>query len=392
MPLRTVIVLDKFKGRVACRAVARRRRVLIVPEKFKGTLTAQAAAAAMAAGWRKARPGDRVETLPMSDGGDGFGAVLGELMGAREEFTQTVNAAHQPTLASWWHVKTSKTAIIDSAEIIGLAMLPAGKFHPFQLDSYGLGKVMQAAVRAGTTRGIVGIGGSATNDGGFGMARALGWKFFNQSWDELTEWWQLRELTRIRPPAQSLDWKLTVAVDVGNPLLGRNGCSRIYGPQKGLRSQDLALAERCLARLSEVLKAQHKIGDAKMPGAGAAGGLGYGLMTFAGARMESGFEIFARIARLDHRIRKADLVLTGEGRIDGQTYMGKGVGQIARRCRKWGVPCLALAGIILEPARARQLFARARALTEITDLARAQSEAARHLRQLAVEMARVFVK
>jgi glycerate 2-kinase len=366
--------------------------VLIVPDKFKGTLTAHAAALAIAAGWRKVRPGDHLELLPMSDGGDGFGAVLGGLMAGREKITQTVDAAHRPVPGKWWRDESGKTAIIDSAGIIGLAMLPPGRFHPFQLDSFGLGKIMQAAVEAGATRGIIGIGGSATNDGGFGMARALGWKFFNQDWDELTEWWQLHELSRVRPPERLLDWKVTVAVDVGNPLLGRKGCSRIYGPQKGLRTGDFALAEKCLARLSVVLKAQHKIGDAKKSGAGAAGGLGFGLMVFAGAKMVSGFEIFARVARLDQRIRKADLVLTGEGRIDHQTYMGKGVGQIARRCRRWGVPCIALAGIVQDPARARRCFAQTRALAEITDPERAQSEAANHLERLAAQMAKADAK
>jgi glycerate 2-kinase len=367
-------------------------RILIVPDKFKGTLTAHAAAAAIADGWRKARPGDRLELLPMSDGGDGFGVVLGELLGARQEFTPTVNAAHQPVRGGWWRVKPGKTAIIDSAGIIGLAMLPKGKFHPFQLDSFGLGEVMKAAVTTGAKNGYIGIGGSATNDGGFGMARALGWKFFNQEWDELTEWWRLHELAKVRPPASPLDWKIQVAVDVGNPLLGAKGCSRIYGPQKGLRPQDFALAEKCLARLAAVLKAQHKIGGATTPGAGAAGGLGFGLTAFAGARMESGFEMFAELAGLDKRIRQADLVITGEGRVDGQTYMGKGVGQVARRCAGLRVPCLALAGDVLEPARARRLFAHARALTEITTPAKAQSGAGRHLERLACEMAKSFAK
>jgi glycerate 2-kinase len=367
-------------------------RILIVPDKFKGTLTAHAAASAIAAGWRKARPGDHLQLLPMSDGGDGFGTVLGELLGARQELTQTVNAAHQPILASWWQAKTTKTAIIDSAEIIGLAMLPKGKFHPFQLDSFGLGEVMKAAARAGATNGYIGIGGSATNDGGFGMARALGWRFFNKNREELTEWWQLHALVDVRPPASPLGWMVQVAVDVGNPLLGMKGCSRIYGPQKGLRPQDFALAEKCLARLSVMLRAQHKIGGATTPGAGAAGGLGFGLTAFAGAWMESGFEIFAQLAGLDKRIRQADLVITGEGRVDRQTYMGKGVGQIALRCAGLRVPCLVLAGVVLEPERARRLFVRARALTEITTLARAQSGAARHLQQLAGQMAKAFGK
>ncbi len=367
-------------------------RILIVPDKFKGSLTAHAAAEAIAAGWSKARPGDRVATLPMSDGGDGFGAVLGELMGARRKHTRTVDAAHRPLRGLWWRDDTGKTALIDSAGIIGLAMLPKKKFHPFQLDSFGLGGVMRAAAKSGATSAIVGLGGSATHDAGFGMARALGWRFFNKNREELEEWWRLRELADARPPARALPWNVTVAVDVANPLLGPKGCSRIYGPQKGLRPQDFELAEKCLARLASVLTEQHGIAGAKTAGAGAAGGLGYGLMAFAGARMESGFEVFARCARLDDRIARADLVITGEGRMDSQTYMGKGVGQIARRCLKLSVPCLALAGIVLEPARARRWFAQTRALTDIADLEGAQSKAARYLQQLAGQTAEAFGK
>src|ERR1019366_4061038 len=179
---------------------------------------------------------------------------------------------------------------------------------------------MRVAAKAGAKSGIVGIGGSATNDGGFGMARALGWRFYNTHREELKEWWRLRELADARPPERALPYDITVAVDVANPLLGAKGCSRVYGPQKGLRPQDFELAEKCLDRLAAVLRKQHGIDSAKTAGAGAAGGLGFGLMAFAGARMESGFEVFARCARLDDRISEADLVITGEGRMDSQTY------------------------------------------------------------------------
>jgi glycerate kinase len=363
-------------------------RILIVPDKFKGTLTAHQAAAAMAAGWRKARPGDTLELLPMSDGGDGFGAVLGELTGARQQSTKTIDAAHRKLRGAWWLDERGGIAIIDSAAIIGLAMLPAGKFHPFQLDSFGLGEILRAAEQSGAKRCIIGIGGSATNDGGFGLARALGWKFFNKDWDELTEWWQLNNLAHLRPPDQPLAIKITVAVDVGNPLLGPKGCSRIYGPQKGLRPQDFPMAERCLARLAAVLKNKLELGDAKKPGAGAAGGLGFGLTAFAGAEMESGFEIFARLANLDQRISKSDFVLTGEGCIDRQTYMGKGVGQVALRCAKWEVPCLAIAGTVAPAGKGTKIFAHARGLTEIVPLERAKNEAQPLLKRLASKLAR----
>ncbi|MGD0813118.1 MAG: glycerate kinase [Verrucomicrobiota bacterium] len=366
-------------------------RVLIVPDKFKGSLTAIDAALAIAAGWLKERPGDRVTILPMSDGGDGFGAVLGELMEAQPRFIRTIDAAHQPVRGIWRrvNVNAATTALIDSAEVIGPARLPHGKFHPFQLDSFGLGALV-AAAKSGAASAIVGLGGSATNDAGFGMARALGWKFFNRDWDELEEWWRLADLAHARPPARSVPCKVTAAVDVTNPLLGPNGCSRVYGPQKGLRPQDFELAEKCLARLASVLKQQHDIDCANTPGAGAAGGLGFGLMAFAEARLESGFEVFARWARLDDRIARADLVITGEGQIDSQSYMGKGVGQVARLCLNLGIPCLAVAGIVLDAASARQCFVQARALTELADFAGAKLHARRNLRQLVGQMAKEF--
>jgi len=247
---------------------------------------------------------------------------------------------------------------------------------------------MNAAAHSTAQTGLIGIGGSATNDGGFGMARALGWKFFTARRRQIKEWWQLAELADIRPPSPRFPLKVTVAVDVSNPLLGPQGCSRIYGPQKGLTPQDFAHAEKCLSRLDAILQTKF----AKTPGAGAAGGLGFGLMAFAQAKLESGFGIFARYSHLDDRIHQADLVITGEGRLDEQTYMGKGVGQIAQRCGKMGIPCFAMGGTILEPARARTLFTQARALTEITDPASARSAAALHLCELARQMSAVSAK
>jgi glycerate kinase len=366
------------------------KRILIVPDKFKGSLTARAAAGAIAAGWRKSRPEDSLETLPMSDGGDGFGEVLAGLADARPKHIRTIDAAHRPLRGRWWRDKTGHTAIIDSAEIIGLAMLPEKKFHPFQLDTFGLGTAMKAAAKSGAATAIIGVGGSATNDGGFGMARALGWRFCNGNGEELTEWWRLHELAKAIPPANRLGWNLTVAVDVQNPLLGAKGSSRIYGPQKGLRPQDFALAEKCLTRLASVLKKEHGIDNAKIAGAGAAGGLGFGLMAFAGGKIKSGFDVFAEYAELDDRIAKADLVITGEGKMDSQTYMGKGVGHVAQRCKKAGVPCVALAGAVLERRDAHHLFKQVRALTEIASPKSAQSKAAHHLRQLARQMAKDF--
>lgn len=361
-------------------------RILIVPDKFKGTLTAQEVCAAMADGWRSGRLQDKLDLLPMSDGGDGFGEILAALLHARRQKIKTVDAAHRPTVAAWWWDPDKKLAIIESAQVIGLAKLPAKKFHPFQLDTFGLGAVLRESVRLGAKSCLVGIGGSATNDGGFGLARALGWKFLNQQGWELEQWWQLTQLHRIVPPPQKLNLRLTVAADVANPLLGRHGCSRVYGPQKGLRPEDMAQAEKCLRRMSTCLKLQHGKVHATTPGTGAAGGLGFGLMAFANASSRPGFEVFAQAASLAKRIRHSDLVITGEGAIDRQTYMGKGVGQVGRLCKHLGVPCVALAGVIQGPPN-RQFFWKTKALTEITTLRAAESSAQRHLKKLAASVA-----
>ena len=319
--------------------------VLIVADKFKGTLTAQAAADLIARGWLEARPQDRVELLPMSDGGDGFGEVLGRLLQVEERTLSTLDAAHAPLQAKWWWDPEAGTAIIESAGIIGLALLPTKKFHPFELDTFGLGAALQAAADVGARHCLMGIGGSATNDGGFGVARALGWRFLDEHDQPIEQWRQLTSLRRISPPVPLKKLaELLVAVDVQNPLLGPTGATRIYGPQKGMRPEDFALAEKCLGQLADVVKRDLHLDAAGEPGTGAAGGLGYGLRCFFNARFESGFDIFARYARLPERIRTTDLVITGEGAIDASTLMGKGVGEIATLCHRAGVPCIGLAG------------------------------------------------
>ena len=321
--------------------------VLIVTDKFKGTLTAQAAADLIARGWREARPQDRLELLPMSDGGDGFGEVLGGLLKVEERTLSTLDAAHTPLQAKWWWDPGTRTAIIESAGIIGLALLPAKKFHPFDLDTFGLGAALQAAADTGARHCLLGIGGSATNDGGFGVARSLGWQFLDGHDRPIEQWRQLASLRRIRPPVQQTELaELLVAVDVQNPLLGATGASRVYGPQKGLRPEDFAHAEKCLGQLAEVVKRDLHLDAAVEPGTGAAGGLGFGLRCFFNGRFESGFDIFVRYARLPERIRTAQLVITGEGAIDVSTLMGKGVGEIAKLCQQAGVPCIGLAGTL----------------------------------------------
>lgn len=366
-------------------------RVLIAPDKFKGTLTADAVAVAIARGWKRARPRDVLERMPISDGGDGFGAVCAALNGAKPVSTTTIDAAGKRCVVRWWWNAVEKVAIIESARVIGLAILPPGKFHPFQLDTRGLAHVLKAAAKRGARRCWIGIGGSATNDGGVGLARGLGWKFFDASGNELEQWTQLSELARVEKPAQRC-WptKIIVAVDVQNPLLGTHGCTRIYGPQKGLRPQDFAKAEAALSRLAKVVRKKTGENIAVKPGAGAAGGLGFGLAAFAGASMEPGFDLVADAVRLDAKLRRADLVITGEGRLDRSTLMGKGVGELAARCRKFKVDCWALGGSITDRETLAGKFSLVAALTDLTSASDAKAQGARWLEQLAVQAARQF--
>ena len=362
--------------------------ILIVPDKFKGTLTARQAAEAIAEGWSRSRPQDKLELLPMSDGGDGFGEVMSLLLQGKVKSTATVDAAHRPRKAKWWWVARTKTAIIESAEVIGLALLPTGKYHPFQLDTCGLGAAFQAAARMGAVHCLAGIGGSATNDGGFGLARSLGWEFFDRKGRTITDWGNLVNLSDIRAPKRRTFFEdLVVASDVRNPLLGPTGATKVYGPQKGMKPTDYATAEAALRRLATVAKKELLPDCAKQPGAGAAGGLGFGLRCFLDARLEPGFELFADHANLSHRLRSVDLVITAEGAIDKSSLMGKGVGQIAELCRSMGIPCIGLAGVIKNPILARGHFTRVESIApNLTSEVEAKRKPIYWLAKLAAEI------
>jgi glycerate kinase len=363
-------------------------KVLVVPDKFKGTLTAAQAAGAIVNGWWGARPQDELEMLPMSDGGDGFGEIIAQLIGATEHVCATVDAAGRPVGAKWWWQADTRTAIIESAQVIGLAMLPPNRFHPFELDTRGLGAVIRSAVGAGAQQILIGIGGSATNDAGFGLATSLGWRFFDERDQPIEKWVKCNKLVRwLAPLDPILGVGFTVAVDVDNPLLGLNGCTRVYGPQKGLAMQQAPMAEAALEKLAARAKEQFGYEIADDPGCGAAGGLGFGLRVFLNAQAESGFDLFARYSKLEAHIAKADLVLTGEGMIDRQSLMGKGTGRLAQVCRALGKRCVGFAGMVEGAAKAQtsdRLFHAVHALSpDVTSPAEAKKDAAMWLERLA---------
>lgn len=367
-------------------------RVLVVPDKFKGTLTARQAAMAIARGWLTVRPSDAIEMLPMADGGDGFGEILGQLLNAQQRRCATVDAAGRSRVATWWFEPQSRSAVIETAEVNGLGLFPRGQFHPFQLDTFGLGALLREAERAGARRVIAGVGGSATNDAGFGLARALGFRFRDAAGAELRSWTDLESLERIDAPVQSLAFDaLTIAVDVVNPLLGENGATVVYGPQKGLLISDLPKAEACLTRLAEIVRAGRGEDLALEPAAGAAGGLGFGLRAFCGGTFRSGGELFATVSRLEERIRAVDLVITAEGRFDQQTLMGKGVGVVAEAAARAEKACYCLAAAVQIDA-AHVPWPRFRAfpiVPEVADLADATANADECLSRLAAHVAAV---
>ena len=362
-------------------------KVLIAPDKFKGTLSAPEVARVIATGWRRARPKDEVELLPICDGGDGFGDAFGALLNAKPQTVKTVDAARRPCESVWWWDEASRTAVIETAKVIGLAMLPVGKFHPFELDTFGLGAVLNTAKRRGAERFLVGIGGSATNDAGFGLAHALGWRFVDNRGHSVDRWTELYRMTAVHGPEEKFSGEVIVAVDVANPLLGEQGATRIYGPQKGIRTEDFDLAERCLGQLAKIVALELGKDFSRVPGAGAAGGLGFGLMAFLGATPESGFDLFARHAELARRLDAAELVITGEGAMDAQSAMGKGVGELARLCNERKIPCVGLAGSVTRTPELERWFISSAGLTELTSLAEAKAQSALWLERLATREA-----
>lgn len=360
-------------------------KVLIAPDKFKGTLTGMEAAQSIRDGWLATRPDDMLRILPICDGGDGFGETLADLENAKPIQFQTVDAAHRPITATWWWQETQKMAIIESANIIGLAQLPPSKYHPFQLDTFGLGTVLKETVKMGAETCVVGIGGSATNDGGFGMAKALGWNFLTKDQKEIDSWVNLDRLVSVVPPTKPHLFKqLIIASDVENVLLGSKGASHIYGPQKGLKPNDMQKSEDCLGCLSKTID-RHLLHDWRLEaGSGAAGGLGYGLMTFLGGNAESGFDYFAKRADLYSQLKWADVVVTGEGSLDKSSLMGKGVGSVATNCKELGKACIGVAGTASNQDMLSSLFTSIYSITpKLTDKESALKSASNWLTKLA---------
>jgi glycerate kinase len=355
----------------------RRVRVLLAPDSFGGTLTAAEAAEALAAGWRAVRPTDELVLQPLSDGGPGF---LDALPGTR--VTALVDdPLGRPTLAAL--VLDGSTAYVEAAQAAGLHLLDPRERDPAVATSYGVGELVRTAVEAGATRGVVGLGGTATNDGGAGLLAALG---------VLTP--ELRDLgvvplrEGVAGPAEVAGVELVVASDVDSPLLGEHGATRVFGPQKGATPEQVEQLEAAMGRWADAVEAHLGVRVRDAPGAGAAGGLGFALLALGAARVP-GLDVVARAVGLDQLVAGADLVVTGEGRLDGQSTRGKVVAGVAALALAHGVPCVAVAGEVLlgrREAGAAGLAATYALVDHAPD--RARSDAAAVVSEVAQEVAR----
>ncbi|WBL36926.1 glycerate kinase [Tepidiforma flava] len=358
-------------------------RVLIAPQEFKGSLAADEAAAAIAAGIRAARPGWQLDLLPLSDGGPGLLDALRRAVRADTAAAVVHDPLGRPVLGRYLRLRETGDAVIEAAQANGLFHLKPEERDALRADTFGVGELIAAAAADEPPRMLIGVGGSATTDGGAGALRALGARFLDGAGADIPPGGgPLARLERIEwnPPAWLGRFSVVVAADVRSPLCGPAGAARVFAPQKGASPAEVDLLEEALERFAAVVRRVTGVDLRDLPGAGAAGGLAGGLRAFLGAAIESGFDIVAGVTRFAGRLAAADLVITGEGSYDEQSLAGKVTGRVLEAARAAGKPAVVFAG------RASLPGARTLAALE-PDPARAMERAADLLRQLAADWA-----
>ncbi len=310
-------------------------------------------------GVRQIAPDATCEILPIADGGEGTAEAICAALGGRWHPVAAEDALGRPITTEFAIVGGADgiplEAVIEMSAASGLWRCRNGDRDPWRASTLGTGQMMRAAAGLGVTKMVVGIGGSATNDGGCGMAQALGFRFLDAAGAEVADLpAEIGRVARILPPdGMSAFPEVTVACDVTNPLLGPTGATRIYGGQKGITDEPLVRAhEDRLERLADLVARDLGCDHREIPGAGAAGGLGFGLLSFCGARLEPGFDLVAGLLRLEEAVARADVVLTGEGCLDAQTAEGKGPAGVALMARRHGKPALGFAGMVDDSAAA----------------------------------------
>lgn len=320
-------------------------RIIAAPDSFKGSLTASEAANAIANGWKSVRPQDDLILLPMADGGEGSVQSLVDATGGTLYSTPVHGPLGNEVNALWGLLGDGVTGVIEVAQAVGLPLVPMGQRDPMETGSLGVGELISAALDEGIRRFIVCLGGSATVDGGVGLLIALG-ATLNTPWGSSIKpcgegLLQLDSLDLSTLDPRVLESEFLVAVDVDNPLLGPNGAAMVYGPQKGASLSQITQLEQGLQRLTRFMKDPMA---ASLPGAGAAGGMGAAFAAFLGGKLQPGFDLIATEAALEVELRRSQLVITGEGRIDRQTLSGKTPMGVARWAKQYHLPVIALAG------------------------------------------------
>jgi glycerate 2-kinase len=330
-------------------------RILIAPDKFKGSLNGCEVADNIAAGLRTIFPDAITETMPVADGGEGTADAICQALRGETISCIVRDALGREIDAGYVWLGDRATAVVEMSAAAGMWRIASGERDLLRADTFGVGEMIRDAGRRGAKEILIGLGGSATNDGGFGMARALGFQFLANEHEVETPA-ELVNLARIKSPATPLSIGIRAAVDVRNPLLGSRGATRIFGPQKGGTPEQLETLESALKRLADVVARDLGCDFRDVPGAGAAGGLGFGLMSFCGAKIESGFDVVAEFIGLRNAIAKADVVITGEGRLDEQSLEGKAPAGVARLAREAGKPVFAIVGSASDAPAVRALF------------------------------------
>src|SRR6266446_2026537 len=342
-------------------------KILIAPDKFKGSLGAREVAANIAAGLREVLPESKIDIVPMADGGEGTAEVVCDSLGGKWVKCGAHDPIGRQIEARYAYIDNRKLAVMEMSEAAGMRRLSESERDPLRANTFGVGEMILAAANRGAREIVIGLGGSVTNDGGVGMARAIGFRFFGEhppspGSGAAGEQEYEQELSRI----VKLEWiekpknlalpKMVAAVDVRNPLLGENGATRVFGPQKGASSEEIDMLERALTKFADVVSKDLGVDYRDEAGAGAAGGLGFGLMSFCGAVIRPGFDVIAESVGLESKMKDVDVVITGEGSLDRQTLEGKTPAGVAQLARKLGKRVFAIVGRASEDRQVRELF------------------------------------
>ena len=365
--------------------------VVLAFDKFKGTLTASEACQAAERGLTAVLPNTTCVHCPIADGGDGTVEALAARSTGRMIEAEVENAIGSRRVQARFWLSEDGVATLEMASASGLAMLNRNELDPGKATTCGTGQLMRAALDAGAKRLVIGLGGSATNDGGIGMARVFGYQFLNDRGDALSSPIDLIHLDRIlQPPAGEWQAPCLILVDVTAPLLGPQGATAVFGPQKGTDTDTAVQLEAGLKRLADVAARDLGVDHRYTPGAGAAGGLGFGLLTFYNAEIVPGFDHICQRIGLDAAVQKADWIITGEGSMDSQTLSGKGPHGVAKLAQRHGKPVAAIAGHVPSEDRDKlvEVFPHLLALTDHFKTEEAMAEPTRALEHAALKLGR----